>query len=290
MNHGKEKDGSMNRHLNNHSEESFGSATEETHHPRVLLVEDDAVSAAFLSEAIAAFPAKVVTAATVVEAQRIAASQNFDLWLIDAHLPDGHGNELLARLRALGMETPALAHTAETSNAVLDTLIDAGFEEVLIKPLSVAAVHGAIRRFTDSASGAHHGEREAPSHRADPHADDATERPTCEKRPIWDDETALRALNGNHAHVTLMRQLFRAELPQQAERIAAALRDANVSALRSELHKLLASAGFVGALRLAATARDLQARPDAEHTRFHFDGALRDTLDSFRDQAASPSD
>jgi CheY-like chemotaxis protein len=280
MNHGKENDG---------SDELFGSGDDHARHPRVLLVEDDAVSAAFLSEAIAALPAEVVTTATLAEAVRIVATQGFDLWLIDAHLPDGHGTELLARLRAQGLDTLALAHTAETSKTVLDALIDAGFEEVLIKPLSVATLHGAIRRFTDTSVETHPGARAVALHRSDAHAGDAIERPTCGKLPLWDDDSALRALNGNHAHVALMRQLFRAELPQQAERIAAALRDSNSAALSSELHKLMASAGFVGASRLARTARDLQTRPDSEHARFHFDGTLRDTLDSFRDQDPSSS-
>jgi DNA-binding response OmpR family regulator len=285
MNHGKENDG---------SDDVFGSGADHAQRPLVLLVEDDAVSAAFLSEAIAALPAAVVTAATVAEAERIVATQGIDLWLIDAHLPDGHGTELLMRLRAQGLDTPALAHTAETSKAVLDTLIDAGFEEVLIKPLSVAAVHGAIRRFIGSAGEKQIAAGTLPSHRLDAHLDDATERPTerptCGKLPIWDDDTALRALNGNHAHVTLMRQLFRAELPQQAERIATALCDSDSAGLRSELHKLLASAGFVGAVRLAQTARDLQANPETEHSRAHFHFTVRDTLDSFRDQDALSPD
>ncbi len=272
---------------NDGRDDVLGSGEDHARHLRVLLVEDDAVSAAFLSEAIAALPAEVVTAATLAEAVRIVATQCFDRWLIDAHLPDGHGTELLARLYAQGLDTPALAHTAETSKTVLDALIDAGFEDVLIKPLSVAALHGAIRRFTDTHVEMPPGARAVTLHRSDAHAG---ERPTCGKLPLWDDDIALRALNGNHAHVALMRQLFRAELPQQAERIAAALRDSDSAVLRSELHRLMASAGFVGASRLAGTARDLQARPDSEHARFHFDGTLRDTLDSFRDQDASSSD
>lgn len=255
--------------------------------PRILLVEDEPVSAAFLRDAIAACPAHVASAETAAEALRLARERPFDLWLIDAHLPDGRGADLLVRLRAEGRDTPALAHTAETAKAVLDALIDAGFEEVLIKPLGVAALQGAIRRFVPSAARAAHAsvasvaDKNDGDDRADP------ERPTGGKFPVFDDATALRALNGRREHIAAMRGMWSAELPQQAQRIARALRDDDAAALRAELHKLLASTGFVGALRLQAAARELQAAPSAERARRQFDGAMADTLSALRDQASS---
>lgn len=248
--------------------------------PHLLLVEDDPVSAAFLRDAIAAYPARVTTATTAAEALRLASERDFDLWLIDAHLPDGRGVDVLGELRAQGRATPALAHTAEIAKTLLDGLIDAGFEEVLIKPLSVAALHGAIRRFVARAT---HNAEEAPAEMSG--ASDDVEPKTCEKTPIFDDEKALRALNGRPEHVAAMRAMLSAELPQQAQRIAGALRDDDTTTLRAELHKVLASAGFVGAARLHAAARDLQAAPNAEHARRQFEGALNDTLQALRDLA-----
>lgn len=255
--------------------------------PRILLVEDEPVSAAFLRDAIAACPANVASAETAAEALRLARERPFDLWLIDAHLPDGRGADLLARLRAEGRDTPALAHTAETAKAVLDALIVAGFEEVLIKPLGVAALQGAIRRFVPSAARAAHASvaSAADTNDGDDRAD--PERPTGGKFPVFDDATALRALNGRREHIAAMRGMWSAELPQQAQRIARALRDDDAAALRAELHKLLASTGFVGALRLQAAARELQATPSAERARRQFDGAMADTLSALRDQASS---
>jgi DNA-binding response OmpR family regulator len=253
--------------------------------PRVLLVEDDTVSAAFLSEAIVALPAEAAIATTLAEALRCADAREFDLWLIDAHLPDGRGVELLAALRARGLDAPALAHTAETSVSMLDSLIDAGFEEVLIKPLSVAALQGAVRRFVDRA--ADRRRIDIPHAQAPSTASNATERSTCEKLPVWDDSAALRALNGSAAIVAQMRALFRVELPQQAQRIVAAHGDGNLVALRSELHKLLASAGFVGAARLRNAALDLQTEPESESARMRFEFALRDTLETAFDQRGS---
>lgn len=235
--------------------------------PRILLLEDDPVSAAFLAAAIESLPAVADVAGTLAEARSMAAAQAYDLWLFDANLPDGLGAELLAELRAKDLRTCALAHTADARREALDALIDAGFEEVLQKPLSVAQLQGAVRRFCGDASPA-----EAPSRNDIPMR--------CGKQPVWDDDAALRALNGNRDHVDTMRGLFAQELPKVSERITAALETRDTAALRSELHKLQASCGFVGAARLGAATRELQDAPDRANVVAQFEGALQDTLAS----------
>lgn len=235
--------------------------------PRILLLEDDPVSAAFLAAAIEGLPAMADVAGTLAEARSMAAAQAYDLWLFDANLPDGLGADLLAELRAAGLRTCALAHTADARREALDALIDAGFEEVLQKPLSVAQLQGAVRRFCGDGSPAHAANR-----------NDMPMR--CGKQPVWDDDAALRALNGNRDHVDTMRGLFAQELPKVSERIAAALAKRDIAAWRGELHKLQASCGFVGAARLGAATRDLQDAPDSAKVVAQFQGALQDTLAS----------
>ncbi|NOT86580.1 MAG: response regulator [Lysobacter sp.] len=236
--------------------------------PRILLLEDDPVSAAFLCAAIEGVPARVDRAGTLAEARNKAAAQTHDLWLFDANLPDGLGADLLAELRAQGQLTRALAHTADARREALDALIDAGFEEVLIKPLSVAQLQGTVRRFCGGAC---------------VEADAVDSNDTflrCGKQPVWNDDAALRALNGSRAHVDTMRGLFALELPRVSERVRAALAYRDVAALRSELHKLQASCGFVGAARLGAATRALQDAPDVASVVAQFEGALQDTLAS----------
>ncbi len=241
--------------------------------PRILLLEDDPISAAFLCAALEALPARVDVAGTLADAGRLASTHTHDLWLFDANLPDGLGADLLAELRAQGLQTTALAHTADAQRTALDALIAAGFEEVLLKPLSVAQLQGATRRFCRDP-------------RVDTDVDTDTDADAvtsaildvrCGKQPIWDDHAALRALNGNRAHVDTMRGLFAQELHQVSTRIAAALANRDTAALSSELHKLQASCGFVGAARLGTAARVLQHTPNAANAMAHFEGALQDT-------------
>jgi DNA-binding response OmpR family regulator len=235
--------------------------------PRVLLLEDDPVSAAFLATALDALPAQVTHAATLAEARIVA--EGCDLWLFDAHLPDGDGAALLVELRAGGLRTPALAHTAEARREPLDALIDAGFTEVLQKPLTVAQLQAAVRRALG------HAARIASEGEA-ANADSSR----CGKSPIWDDAAALRALNGRRDHVAAMRGLFLQELAQVATRVTEAATRRDTDALRGELHRLQASCGFVGAARLASAVDALRDAPDDPAALAQFQGAAQDTLSS----------
>ena len=222
--------------------------------PRLLLVEDDPVSAAFLRDAATALPATVDVADNMAEALACASIRQHDLYLFDANLPDGRGETLLRQLRDLGLATPALAHTAAREDALRERLLAAGFVDVLCKPLAVAELHDALRYHLDLPPMG------------------------CGKLPSWDDDAALAALGGQQAHVDALRGLFLKELPGQRQRIEAASIQGDEAAIRGELHRLVASCGFVGAPRLAAAVRELQAAPLDAPALQRFGFALDDLL------------
>ena len=231
---------------------------------RLLLVEDDATSAAFLSEALAALPAQVDVAGDIAQARACVHAASHSLWLVDAHLPDGDGLACLRALREL-QATPALAITAGASPEELDALCAGGFAEVLAKPVSVALLHGTVRRLL----GLRAGEVAAPG--VPPGAFGG-------KRPVWEQERALAAIGGSAEALAKLRVLFLAELPEQRAqlRVAQALGDAG--AVAAVLHRLRASCGFVGAARLAQAVEALAAAPlDAACLR-DFGFAAEDTL------------
>ena len=217
--------------------------------PRILLVEDDPVSRTFLGAAIQALPALVDAADTMAAAIALAAASRYDAWLIDANLPDGHGAQLLARLRLRDAATPALAHTAARDADVMEALHAAGFQEVLVKPLPAAMVQAALQRTLGIAS-----------------TDSSTSGSVPEPLQDWDDEIAARALNGNREHIAALRKLFIAELPAVLERVRNAFRNEDFQGLHAELHRLRASCGFVGAARLQRAVQSL-GDDDRSHER-----------------------
>jgi CheY-like chemotaxis protein/HPt (histidine-containing phosphotransfer) domain-containing protein len=234
--------------------------------PRILVVEDDPVSRAFLAAVAANLPATVEQAASIAEARALAFDIAFDLFLIDANLPDGHGRELLHALRRHAT-APALAHTAATDRALLDGLVDVGFAEVLVKPLSASqllhAISRALRRALPPAPATH---------------------ACCGKLPVRDEDAALAAVNGPPTHALRLWLLFLAELPSQRDAVLLAASMGDTATLHAQLHRLQASCGFVGAARLAAAVRALRAAPYAMDALEAFVHAAEDTL------ASAPTD
>ena len=226
--------------------------------PRILLVEDDPVSQAFLAAAIEALPAMVDRAGSLAEARNLAADHAHALWLVDANLPDGHGADLLAKLRADFPGTPALAHTASQDRHALEALIDAGFLEVLVKPLSAKLLQAAIGRALGAAP--------------------VVSMATGPKLPSWDDAAALSALNGQQEHVQALRRLFLDELPAQRRSIASAAANGDLASMRSTLHRMRASCGFVGAARLDAAVRMLESELHCASALQRFDEVAGDLL------------
>lgn len=241
--------------------------------PRLLLVEDDAVTAAFLAQALAPLPLRLVHAADLAQAWA-QADGGEALWLFDAHLPDGRGDQLLAALRARGWRVPALALTAEDDPGALDGLRSAGFLAVLAKPIAAAALREAV--LATMAPARHEGHAE-PVRPAAPGRNDAAARPACDApaAPAWDDAAALSALGGEPGAVRALRRLFVQELAGQAGTIAAAWSARDEERLRGHLHRLKASCAFVGAAGLLESVRALHADPaDARaHSRLQAEAA-----------------
>jgi DNA-binding response OmpR family regulator len=230
---------------------------------KLLLVEDDDTSAAFLLEALALLPAQVDLAGSIGQARELALNARHDLWLVDAHLPDGDGLACLRALRAL-RDTPALAITAGAPAAELDALCAGGFVEVLLKPVSIALLQATVLRVLAIAA------PEPPAARI--------ETPTGGKQPVWEQQRALAAIGGNATSLAKLRQLFLEELPLQRAELSLAQANGDARAIGALVHKLRASCGFVGAARLAQAVEALSAAPLDADALQGFEFAAEDTL------------
>ncbi len=236
--------------------------------PRILLVEDDPVSRSFLSAAAEELPAFVDPVEGCAAALRAAGAMAYDLWLIDANLPDGSGIGLLSALRRSTTATPALAHTASHDPTDHASLLAGGFAEVLVKPLPKIALQSAICRALGFDLAVTEGEPRL-----------------CAKLPQWDDAAALSALNGEQAHVVALRRLFLDELVGQRQAVETAVAAGNGDGAQRVLHMLRASCGFVGAVRLGEAARVLESDLRSELALERFRQAVRELVEASNCQA-----
>ncbi|MDP4301187.1 response regulator [Leptothrix discophora] len=114
----------------------------------VLLVEDDRELRATLREALQVEGHSVLAAASLADARLLArqalASDALDLVLLDLGLPDGDGSQLLAELRSRpGL--PLIVISARSDEEGKVALLDAGADDYLVKPFSLAELLARLR-------------------------------------------------------------------------------------------------------------------------------------------------
>ena len=110
---------------------------------RVLYIDDDRVNTLLFVETCRLAPGvEVETALTGGEALELVSHWIPDLLVIDLHLPDTTGYELLPALRAsLSAPTlPAFLCTADEAQRVADPARDAGFDGCWTKPVDLSVV------------------------------------------------------------------------------------------------------------------------------------------------------
>lgn len=123
---------------------------------RVLYVDDDRINALLFEETVRFAPGvEIETAATGAEALELAGRWQPELLVIDLHLPDANGMELLARLRqAAGRaELPAYLCTADDAPERVREAKAAGFAGVWPKPVDLASVIAELKRRSAEAAG-----------------------------------------------------------------------------------------------------------------------------------------
>jgi len=111
---------------------------------RVLVVEDDPEIRALIQSSLSVEGYAVQTAVTVSEASAMLRHTVPDLLLLDLGLPDGDGAVLVKELRKTHT-LPILVVSARHQEAQKIALLDAGADDYLTKPFSVAELLARIR-------------------------------------------------------------------------------------------------------------------------------------------------
>ena len=114
----------------------------------VLLVEDERELRATLQAALQVEGYRVVASASLADARAVLAHAlqhgGLDIVLLDLGLPDGDGASLLAELRRT-RGTPVIVISARPGEAQKVQLLDAGADDYLVKPFSLAELLARMR-------------------------------------------------------------------------------------------------------------------------------------------------
>jgi two-component system KDP operon response regulator KdpE len=111
---------------------------------RVLVVEDDKEIRALVQSALALEGFEVQTAVSLSEAQALMQHSPPELIVLDLGLPDGEGLQLVQEVRRLS-SLPIVVISARHQEAQKIALLDAGADDYLSKPFSVAELLARMR-------------------------------------------------------------------------------------------------------------------------------------------------
>ena len=113
---------------------------------RILVAEDDAPLAEFLSQRLVQEQFIVQLVSDGIEAQRLVAEQSYDLVLLDLSRPEAiSGLEVLRNIRAKKPDLPILIVTAASRVEERVCGLDAGADDYIAKPFAFAELAARIR-------------------------------------------------------------------------------------------------------------------------------------------------
>ncbi len=220
----------------------------------ILVAEDDEWNAQLVEQLLLRRGHRVRLANNGREALDLAAEANFDLMLLDVHMPELDGFQVIRALRererAQGGHLPVIALTARSRPEDRERCLAAGMDDFLSKPLRAADLEAAIDRVAASW----------------PRADQAVPG-------LLDPRVLLAACGGDARILERICGALRAGLPDHVAAVEEALSAGDAPRLREAAHRLC---GMVAAFSTvaggvasevedhAASGRLEQARPLVE--------------------------
>ena len=115
----------------------------------VLHVDDDPVNLRVVEEILLAFGHRAVKALSGAEALEQLSTQAFDVILMDIHMPEMSGIEVLKRIRerpGRDRDTPVIALTADILSREPAGYLSLGFSGFVPKPVMVQGLIAAVAR------------------------------------------------------------------------------------------------------------------------------------------------
>jgi DNA-binding response OmpR family regulator len=101
---------------------------------RVLCIDDHEDTSEMLQLILSQEDYEVVTAVTMKEALQLAASQEFDLYVLDRHLRDGSGLELCRKLSQITPGVSCIFYSGDAYAIQKAEALAAGADDYVVKP------------------------------------------------------------------------------------------------------------------------------------------------------------
>ncbi|GAB3728695.1 PAS domain S-box protein [Spirosoma lituiforme] len=232
------------------------------YHPKVLLVDDNAVNRKVASEILRKSGCIVTTAdsgpAAISEVQKTHENKDeagFDVIFMDIQMPDMDGVETTRNLRKqFGNQLPTIvAMTAYSMREDRERFISQGLDDYIAKPIRAQSLIAKVKELTDSNRAKQNTAVALPAKPAPAVAD-----PNI---PVIDEAIVgqLRDIGGQELVDSIMEE-FVTEATDLVNGALAAYDFGDIPTVKSHLHTLKGSAGTIGVARVADIARTAEGK------------------------------
>lgn len=220
----------------------------------ILAVDDHEINREFIQAALAPAVGSLALAGSGFEAIERCRERQFDVVLMDLHMPDMDGLSAWERIRDLetgGSSTRVIALTADSRPEERERLRNAGFHGFLSKPVAPGLLLQTIRRVVAGRDGF-------------TEIHDPAER----RALLLDDGRAARAC-GSPERARQMRAALATEIDDHWPSLDSAIASGRFEDAAQQLHQWAGASGYSGATRLeqacaaleASLRRDLDSSP-----------------------------
>lgn len=116
--------------------------------PRILCVDDDEDTCEMMNVLLKLEGIRCVSASDAFEARRLMENEQFDLYVVDANLPDVSGLQLCREIRVRDRTTPIVMFSAAAYDKDQEEGLRAGASKYVVKPAIervLSTIHQLLR-------------------------------------------------------------------------------------------------------------------------------------------------
>ncbi len=196
---------------------------------KILIAEDNMVSAAYLQELLAQYSNKVEIVTDGFLAHKAAIENDYDLIFMDYQMPEMNGTEATRKIKIelnnLGKPLiPIVACCAANNSDEKKIWNELGVENILLKPVSVDSLKSVMKRFTNIGFNVDDADKKILNH------DDG--------EALYSLDKIIGMSRGNNEFVAKMINLFVTETPTALDNINSHIEAKDFQRVRAIIHRI----------------------------------------------------
>ena len=243
-------------------EDVFAESEDDVRPLNILIADDNSTNRVILSKMLSNAGHRVVETDSGESFLEAVEDEDFDLALVDMHMPDMNGIETFQMYRfahASDEAIPFVVITADVTEATRTACQDAGIETILSKPIDSRQVFDTIERLT---SGRNRIPSEEEAVAASAPLDDL---PMVDTGKVEE----LRSLDTGTELVERIMECFMEDAGDTLIHMRKAVESRDYFGMKDLAHALRGSAANVGLLQVQAASEQLELQPEADFMQLH---------------------